>query len=90
MRYDVLALFDQPVFGQSSRASADHPDKVFARNGPDSAARKWLWMLSPAEREATVRLIVMGCRDNEYRVFEVYKGPDIEFVRANGRLERAA
>jgi|HubBroStandDraft_3_1064219.scaffolds.fasta_scaffold389133_1 hypothetical protein len=91
MRYDVTALFDKPVFGQISRATLDNAaEHVFSDRSPESAARKWLHMLSPAEREATVRLIVSAPVTDGYRPYPIYKGPDIEFERLNGRLSRVA
>lgn len=91
MRYLVTALFDRPIFGEVSRAAADtEAERVFVDKGPESAARLWLWRLSPAEREATVRLIVSAPVTDGYRPYPVYKGPAVEFDRLNGRLERAA
>jgi hypothetical protein len=91
MRYDVTALFDQPVFGAISRMSRDTAaESVFADKGPESAARLWLWRLSPAERAATVRLVVSAPVLDRYVVYEIYRGPAVEFERLNGRLTEVA
>jgi hypothetical protein len=91
MRYQITALFDQPVFGQVSRATLDvDAERIYSDRGPESAARKWLHMLSPAERAATVRLIVSAPVTDGYRPYPVYKGPAIEFERLNGRLSEVA
>ena len=65
-------------------------ERIFADKGPESAARLWLWRLSPVERAATVRLIVSAPVLDRYVVYPVYRGPTVEFERLNGRLERAA
>jgi hypothetical protein len=91
MRYQVAALFDRPVFGEVSRTTADtDAERVFVDKGPESAARQWLWRLSPAEREATVRLIVSAPVLDRYVVYKSYEGPDVEFERLNGRLSKVA
>jgi len=91
MRYDVTALFDRPVFGAVSRATRDiEAERIFAETGPESAARQWLWRLSPAERAATVRLIVSAPVTDGHRPYPIYKGPAVEFERLNGRLSEVA
>lgn len=91
MRYQVTALFDQPVFGQVSRAAADtDAERIYAERGPESAARKWLWTLSPAERAATIRLIVSAPVTDGHRPYPLYTGPVVEFERLNGRLSEVA
>jgi hypothetical protein len=82
MRYQVTALFDRPIFGAISRAAADtDAERVYAEKGPESAARRWLHMLSPAEREATVRLIVSSPMTDGYRPYPIYskRCPDPTF-----------
>jgi hypothetical protein len=91
MRFQVIALFDRPVFGEVSRTTADtEAERIFADKGPESAARLWLWRLSPAERAATIRLIVSAPVLDRYVVYEVYGGPVVEFERLNGWLSEVA
>lgn len=90
MRYQVTALFDRPVHGLVSRSSEESRYFAFSDRGAESAARKWLWKISPAERAATVRLIVSAPLLSEYRPYPIYTGETVEFERLNGRLERGA
>jgi hypothetical protein len=86
MRYEVAALFDRPVMGIYQRSTTDWRQDAVYTETPESAARRWLWRLAPEERAATVRLVVFGSSDPRHRPYPVYRGPSIEFHRANGRL----
>ncbi len=90
MLYDVTALFGEPVNGHMSRSASETDERMVSAESMEAAARKWLWKLSEAEREATLGLIVGPVTDGRHRPYPVYRGESVEFIRVGGRLERRA
>jgi hypothetical protein len=86
MRYQVTALFDQPVVAEASRSGANsEAERIFVDKG-ESAARRWQWRRPPAEKPAVVRLSISAPVIYRYAVYQVDTRTDVEFVRLEGRL----
>jgi hypothetical protein len=82
--YDVAAYFDRPVNGRLRATTRDDRQTTVDAETPESAARKWLWRLSPEEREAAVRLVVFAPKPKP--VVPVYEGAPVRFLRQGGKL----
>jgi hypothetical protein len=88
MLYAVTAMFGQPIDGRDSRTAETIDQLIFAAQGPESAARKWLWRFSAEERSAVVKVVVFSPENTNWRADGLYQGAPIEFARKDGRLER--
>ncbi|HEX4199121.1 MAG TPA: hypothetical protein VHZ26_16920 [Caulobacteraceae bacterium] len=88
MLYAVTAIFGRPIDGRASRTAETLDELIFAAQGPESAARKWLWRFTPEERSAVVKVVVFAPENANWRPDGLYQGAPIEFERREGRLQR--
>ena len=71
----------------SIKTTADDPDSLFAVD-PDSAARKWFFRLSAAQRSRCVEIRV-GAWILSHRVaWSAYSGPDVAWAVEQGHIVR--
>lgn len=85
--FEAAAWFSEPVDGRPKRSTMEGGmSETVEAETPEAAARKWLWRLSEAEREATVRILVWAPK--RYPNLPLYRGAEVRFRREDGRLIR--